>query len=335
MANYIIIGGDHKEYGPVSETDVRQWIAEGRLNRESRVKIEGGTEFRPLAEFPELAAILRPAGAPAPMAPGTIAPIPTADDFLNRDYELDIMQCFSQGMELFKNNMGLLLVGPLIYFLIEFGIGVLGNIPLVGTVIQLANFVCSGALVGGLYYLFLRVNRNEPAALGDIFAGFRRGFAQLFLVVLVQSLAIFACLIPAIVVLVIKLIPMFSQLQQLQHLQPGTPPDPELIKALMSLVWSVLPVALICALPATYLSVCWKFALPLIVDYQMDFGAAMKASWKMVNKHFWAILGLIILIGLLNLVGLLACCVGLLFTFPIGIAALMIAYETIFGVKKN
>ena len=36
MANYIIIGGDHKEYGPVNEMEVRQWIAEGRLNAESR-----------------------------------------------------------------------------------------------------------------------------------------------------------------------------------------------------------------------------------------------------------------------------------------------------------
>ena len=33
MANYIIIGGDGKEYGPVPDADVRLWIAEGRLKR--------------------------------------------------------------------------------------------------------------------------------------------------------------------------------------------------------------------------------------------------------------------------------------------------------------
>ena len=32
MANYTIIGGDTKEYGPISADDVRQWISEGRLN---------------------------------------------------------------------------------------------------------------------------------------------------------------------------------------------------------------------------------------------------------------------------------------------------------------
>ena len=35
---YIIIGGDQKEYGPITADDVRQWIAEGRLSEESSVK---------------------------------------------------------------------------------------------------------------------------------------------------------------------------------------------------------------------------------------------------------------------------------------------------------
>ena len=50
-----IIGGDGKEYGPVSDADVRQWIAEGRLSAESRVKAESDAEFRALAQFPEFA----------------------------------------------------------------------------------------------------------------------------------------------------------------------------------------------------------------------------------------------------------------------------------------
>ena len=32
MATYTIIGGDQKEYGPVTGDDLRQWMAEGRLN---------------------------------------------------------------------------------------------------------------------------------------------------------------------------------------------------------------------------------------------------------------------------------------------------------------
>jgi uncharacterized membrane protein len=326
MANYSIIGGDGKEYGPITDADVRLWIAEGRLNAHSLAKGEGDAEFRELAQFPEFAGVL---------APATIAPVPTAADFLERDYELDIAECFSRGWELVKNNLGVLFVGTLIYLLIECAVSGLASIPLIGPLFSLANFVCSGPLVGGVFYLFIRVNRGEPAAVGEVFSGFQRAFVQLFLGVLVQGLLIGLCMLPFIVIFVVKLIPIIPQIQALTHLQPGTPPDPATLNALKSLLFATLPVAFICALPATYLSVCWKFTLPLIVDRQMDFAAAMKASWKMVNRHWWLVFGLVILISLLNLAGFCACCVGLLFSIPVGMAALMIAYETIFGAKKN
>ena len=161
---------------------------------------------------------------------------------------------------------------------------------------------------------------------------FRRAFGQLVLGVLVPGLLVGLCMVPFIVMFIIKLIPLLGQLQ---HLHPGAPLDPATIDALKSVLFATLPVALVCAIPATYLSVCWKFTLPLIVDRQMDFGAAMKASWKMVNRHWWQVFGLVILISLVNVAGLCACCVGLLFSIPVGFAALMIAYETIFNAEKR
>jgi uncharacterized membrane protein len=327
MATYFIIGGDDKEYGPVTDADVRLWLAEGRLNAHSLAKGEGDAEFRQLAQFPEFAAELAGQAAPA-----TIAPIPAATDFVERDYELDMAGCFSRGWELVKNNLGLLFVGTLIYFLIEGAVGGLASIPLIGPLFSLANFICSGPLMGGVFYLFIRVNRGERAEVGDIFSGFRRAFGQLFLGVLVPSLLIGLCMIPFIILLIVKLIPL---LPHFEHYQPGTPPDEETLAAIKSLLFTTLPVAFICAIPATYLSVSWKFTLPLIVDKQMDFGAAMKASWKMVNQHWWQVFGLSLLIQVLNVLGLCACCVGVLFSVPIGFAALMIAYETIFGAEKN
>jgi hypothetical protein len=65
---FTIIGGDGKEYGPVTDADVRQWIAEGRLSAQSQAKGEGDAEFRPLAQFPEFADAL------APQTPTIIAP---------------------------------------------------------------------------------------------------------------------------------------------------------------------------------------------------------------------------------------------------------------------
>ena len=78
MANYLIIGGDGKEYGPAAEADLRQWIAEKRLNAESRVKSESDAEFRPLAQIPEFADAFAP-HATAPAAPGaSFSPPPLA-----------------------------------------------------------------------------------------------------------------------------------------------------------------------------------------------------------------------------------------------------------------
>lgn len=57
MANYTIIGADQKQYGPITETDIRKWFSEGRLNDQTLAKGEGDAEFRPLSAFPELANI--------------------------------------------------------------------------------------------------------------------------------------------------------------------------------------------------------------------------------------------------------------------------------------
>src|SRR5256885_1989662 len=76
---YKIIGEDQKEYGPVHVDQLRRWIAEGRVNRQTKVQAEGGGEWRPLTEFPELVELLTgtitgPAVPPLPAtAPATPA----------------------------------------------------------------------------------------------------------------------------------------------------------------------------------------------------------------------------------------------------------------------
>jgi hypothetical protein len=71
---YRIVGADGREYGPISADQLRQWIAEGRANAQTKVLLEGTTEWKSLGEFPEFF----PSGAPAaaPISPGTIPPPP-------------------------------------------------------------------------------------------------------------------------------------------------------------------------------------------------------------------------------------------------------------------
>jgi hypothetical protein len=67
---YKIIGADGKEYGPIPAEQLRQWIAEGRANSQSRVLLEGSADWKPLSEYPELM-------ASATGAPGVLGAPPT------------------------------------------------------------------------------------------------------------------------------------------------------------------------------------------------------------------------------------------------------------------
>jgi len=68
---YRIVGSDGAEHGPVSAQQASDWIAEGRLNRASRVQVEGGAQWQSLGELAEFAAAL--AAAKPPTAPSTPA----------------------------------------------------------------------------------------------------------------------------------------------------------------------------------------------------------------------------------------------------------------------
>ena len=89
-------------------------------------------------------------------------------------------------------------------------------------------------------------------------------------------------------------------------------------------------VGALCWLPVIYLQVSWMFALPLMVDRQIDFWSALKLSSRRVNAHWWQVFGLRLVLGIVALAGALALGFGLLLTVPLAIGALMVAYENIF-----
>lgn len=72
---YKIIGADQKEYGPVSADEMRRWIAEGRVNAQTLLQVEGQTDWRPLSTFAEFATSSQPSPGTVPLSP---APVPDA-----------------------------------------------------------------------------------------------------------------------------------------------------------------------------------------------------------------------------------------------------------------
>jgi hypothetical protein len=73
---YKIVGGDGKEYGPVSMDVVQKWIKEGRANAQTRIQGQA-QEWKPLAEYPELAALLPNRATPPLTAGATPNPLVT------------------------------------------------------------------------------------------------------------------------------------------------------------------------------------------------------------------------------------------------------------------
>jgi hypothetical protein len=180
---YTIIGGDGKEYGPVTAEQVRAWIAAGRANLETKVKAEGTDEWRRVADFPELAP--PPAQAPASVVlPGRAA-------------TLDVLACYERSWNLLKSDFWPL-VG--VSFVIILLLGVLGYGQHRGVFFTTPLF--GGVLTGGWYYYFILKIRGQPATLGDAFAGFTRAFLNLvvisILVSLIVTVGIFLLILPGI-----------------------------------------------------------------------------------------------------------------------------------------
>jgi Domain of unknown function (DUF4190)/GYF domain 2 len=75
-----ILGADQKEYGPVSGDQIRQWVAQGRANSQTKAQVAGFTDWKPLAEIPEFADALRAAASPGgqPSSPSGSPPPPKA-----------------------------------------------------------------------------------------------------------------------------------------------------------------------------------------------------------------------------------------------------------------
>jgi prepilin-type processing-associated H-X9-DG protein len=76
---YRILGSDQIEYGPVTIDQIRQWIAQGRINAQTRVRAEADAEWKTAQDFAELADALRsPTIGPPPLASESAGPARTS-----------------------------------------------------------------------------------------------------------------------------------------------------------------------------------------------------------------------------------------------------------------
>ena len=93
---------------------------------------------------------------------------------------------------------------------------------------------------------------------------------------------------------------------------------------------------LACIIPGIFLGVRLWFA-PIIAALhpERSFGDCFDQSWKMTKGHFWKLLLLGIVLILLNILGLMCCCVGVVVTSIISYFVTIIAYRTLSGEAEE
>jgi uncharacterized protein DUF4339 len=223
------------------------------------------------------------------------------DEILSRGVEVNIGQCVSRAWELMKSNFGLMLGTTVLVILCMQAAGI---IPILGACIGL---VLDGPLMGGLYLFYLKLIRGEPATVGDGFSGFKR-FGPLLLVFVLMMILIYLPFVPVAV--------YGGVTGQFDRQSPDA-------------LFVILAIAGFLAM--MYLAISFFYAIPLVADLELGAWEALQVSRRVVNRRFFAFLGLGVVGCLIMLLGLLALCFGVLVAMPVTYAMWMYAYEDVFG----
>jgi hypothetical protein len=196
---YFMIGGDGREYGPVTAGQLREWISQRRANRQTRIRRERGREFSPLGDWPEFADLLDRSGpasttAPPPLDSGQADQL--AAEIIDRGINLSVSACFSRSWKLYTAHWGLLTATTALAMIIIFALHL---VPAVGNVAAVA---LGGVFSAGLSLVFLKTIRGRKAEVNDVVAGFNRGFVPLLLastvIFVLLFVGYFLCVLPGI-----------------------------------------------------------------------------------------------------------------------------------------
>jgi len=200
---YWMIGGDGREYGPVSADQLGEWVAEHRANGQTQVRRDGETAWQPLAALPEFADALRDAAGhhavpppPPPPLPGEAAPVVGA----GMPGQLEIGGCLGRAWSLLMANLGLIIGACLLFWGLRRLLGYL----CIGVIV---NPILLGPLMAGLSLIVLKRARQQPTHITEMFSFFGPPFVQFMLLgiiyVVATSLGMLLCFRPRLVLMVI------------------------------------------------------------------------------------------------------------------------------------
>lgn len=98
---------------------------------------------------------------------------------------------------------------------------------------------------------------------------------------------------------------------------------------------SVALAILLGVLAAIYLQLAMMLAVPLVIDRQLSATRALIASFLVINKAMFPVLGLMVLVGVIVVISALPLLLGLIFTIPMAFNALGVVYNALVGCSDD
>ncbi|MCX5672985.1 MAG: hypothetical protein NTU94_16840 [Planctomycetota bacterium] len=218
-----------------------------------------------------------------------------------------VMDATRMGWRLMRSDFWALWVVALVEMLIAAAAGsVLGIFSVILVVPPLA---------AGMFYVVARRIDGGPAEVGDLFAGFQKRFGQSVLGFLPVSLAsmVFAMLLGAVIAAAIII--------GLAVAEAARGDEEIAIAAVILGILAVLVIGGILFIAVQVFTLFFEFVFPAVWDHPESGWAAAKASARLVRQHFLSVVGLVLLFMVIGmaaqLIGMLACCIGVFFTGPV------------------
>ena len=296
-AMYYVIGTDGKHHGPLSQGDVRQWLADGLANRYSRTRRDGEDQWTALRDLPEFEEETRPPHLGGGPGSTELAQETSTDDVGHTRQPhaatpggLDPLNCFRRSWFLVAGDFAVLGGWTLLSVVV---IVALGLVPGAGAIISLP---VNCLLQAAVYALFLSRMRGLRPSVRDIAMLVRRSAAQIVAAGLAQAVIA----------------------------------SPVLLSARVQSRPALFATLVVLLVPCLYLLVGYVFVLPLIVDKDMTAWGAMELSRTTVQRCWFRVFGLLIAAGMLIFVSAAALGFGLVLTLPLCTGALTFAYDDLF-----
>lgn len=222
----------------------------------------------------------------------------------------------------------------ILYFFIiiafSFASSFIGNIGLIGGLISMIfSFSVAPTLNAGFYTGSHAVANGDPSPMARFFDSMQQ-ILHITLYYVVSGVV-------ALMLSSIAIIPLASHFAGFPWLEAATGGigDERILNELIhimssfSLLDGVLTFVLL--IPSIVVSIMWSFAPAYIAVAKLSFWPAMECSRKMVFKHFFSLIGLFIVWGIIILISVIPLGLGLLVTVPALQAAMYLIFKDSVG----